>query len=379
MADENTPKLLIDGELFEGWTEIRVTRGMDRAASDFVLAVARRWPGQDQDFPLQCFQPCELLIGEDRVITGYIDTIEAMMDARTHTVRVAGRSKTMDLIDCHNLLEGGEFRDSTFGAICAAVAAPFGIEISDPWGAGAQRIPAEAADQMETAFNFLERLARGAGCLLTDDEAGRLVLGRLGEGEASEPLVLGQNVLAATVTLAVEKRFDQYVVKGQAPTASAWYSELDSGGQPGVRPGTRARPGLNGVVRDEAVPRYRPFVMQAEGGAEGADMQARALWQARRDAAESVSIKCTVQGWRQKDGRLWQVNERARVVMPELGAGEDELLIASVSHELTAQRGRQTILTLQPPEAFTPEPTQPRAGGSGGGAWYSELAPASGR
>jgi prophage tail gpP-like protein len=373
------PALLIDGKAYEGWTGLRITRGLERCAADFDLAAAARWPGQDEDWRILPFAPCQVMLGGDVVLTGYVDLVESMMDATTHTIRVAGRSKTADLVDCSCLIEGGEFRDSSFAAICNAVASPFGVAVKDPARAGQRPIPAEAADQTETCFAFLERLSRMAGLLLTDDAEGALLLGRLSEARASGVLKLGLNVKAATVTLDVERRFDRYIVKGQTPGGASWVSELDAGGNEAARPGTRPQPGINGLVRDEKVPRYRPFVMQAEGEGSADDARARALWQARRDAAESVIVKLTVTGWRQEDGRLWQVNERIPVILPALGLDEEELLIASVSYSLTAKAGAQTILTLAPPAAFTPEPVSPRGGGGGGGgAWYSELQPASG-
>lgn len=373
------PALLIEGRKYGGWKEIRITRGLERCAADFQLAVATRWPGQDEDWRILPFAACQVLLGDDVVITGYVDTVETTIDATTHAIRIGGRSRTADLIDCSALIEGGEFRDSSFAAICNAVAAPFGIAVRDPASAGTRPIPAEAADQTETCFAFLERLARMAGILLTDDAEGALLLGRLSEARASGTLKLGANIKAATVSLEVEKRFDRYIVRGQNPGGASWVSGLDAGGNEGARPGTRPQPGVTGVIRDDKVPRYRPFVMQAEGEGTGDDARARALWQARRDAGGSVNVKVTVPGWRQEDGRLWQVNERIPVILPQLGF-EEELLVATTSFSLTDREGAQTILTLAPPEAFTPEPVAPRdGGGGGGGAWYSGLRPASGR
>lgn len=374
------PTLLVDGRAYAGWKELRVTRGLERCAADFDLVVTTRWPGQDKEWRILPYAPAQLLLGKDVVITGHVDGVEATMDSRSHLIRVAGRSRTADLVDCCALVDGGEFRDSSFAAICAAVAAPFGIAVKDPARAGQAVIPSEAVDQTETCFAFLERLSRMQGLLLTDDPEGALLLGRLSEARASGVLKLGLNVKAATVTLDVSRRFDRYIVKGQNPGGGQWYAELDAAGNEAARPGTRPQPGINAVIRDENVPRYRPFVMQAEGEGTAEDARRRALWQARRDAADSVAVKLTVPGWRQEDGRLWQVNELVPVVLPELGL-EEELLVATVSHVLTERGGQHTILTLAPPDAFTPAPTAPRGGngGGGGGAWYTELQPASGR
>lgn len=126
------------------------------------------------------------------------------------------------------------------------------------------------------------------------------------------------------------------------------------------------------------MPRYRPFVMQAEGNVDADTARRRALWRARRDAAESLSIRIVVQGWRQQDGRLWQINERVPVQLPSFGVDE-EMLVATVSHTLSSREGRRTTLTLGLPGAFTPEPIEAAAGGGRSPGWVQSLPPGGGR
>lgn len=377
MTDQDVPALLIDGAAYAGWTRLRVTRGVERCAADFDLGISERWPGQEAGWPLRVFMPAEIRFGDDAVITGYIDGVQAELEADSRNVIVSGRSKTADLIDCSALIKGGEFRDSEYVAICRSVAAPFGVEAVDLASVGRVVIPTEAADQTETCFKFLERLARQAGVLLTDDPAGRLVIARTGQGQCSSVIQEGVNTLSVALTMQAEKRFDRYVVKSQLPAGPSWISQLDRETGEARRPGADVQPAVTGEIRDAAVPRYRPFVMQSEGNADAAQARARALWQARRDAAESLSLKVSVQGWRQQDGRLWAINERIQVRLPSFGI-DDEMLVATTSFTMDHKGGRKTMLTLGPPDAFTPEPADaPKAAGSTG-AWWRSLQPATG-
>lgn len=355
------PQLLIDDQVFTGWTDLRVTRGIERCAADFVLHAVGAWPGEEADWPIRAFAACTIRFGEDEVITGYIDGIEQKLDPASREIRVDGRSKTADLIDCSALIDGGEFRDSAFAAICRAVGRPFGVEVLDSAGVGRVVIPTEAADQTETCFRFLERLARQASVLLTDDARGRLVIARASAARCSSEIREGDFIEAALM-MQVEKRFDRYLVKGQLPAMPAWIESFARGSGAPRQPGADARPNVtSNAVRDAAVPRYRPFVMQAEGNADAAQARARAVWQARRDAAASLTLKILVPGWRQADGRLWQINEVVPVDIPSLGA-KDDMLIASVSHTLD-KGGRRTLLTLGLPDAYTPEPPEPSPAG----------------
>lgn len=371
-ARADIPQLIIAEQKFTGWTDLKVTRGIARMATDFQMHVAGGWPGADAGWPIRSFAPCAIRIDDDPVMAGYIDGIEATLEAEQLTIRVDGRSKTADIIDCHALIDGGEFRDSTFAAICRAVAAPFGIEVQDTANVGRVVIPTEAADQTEACFKFLERLARQASVLLTDDAQGRLVIARTSANRCSSEIVKG-SFLSATMTMQVEKRFDRYIVKSQLPTSASWISEFARRSGEGREPGGDAQPAITGEIRDTAVPRYRPFVMQAEGNADAAQARARALWQSRRDAAASLVMKVLVQGWRQADARLWQINELIQVDLPDFGVRE-EMLVATVTHSLD-KNGRRTLLTLGLPEAFTPEPADPAktAGRSGSGSWIQQL------
>lgn len=272
-----------------------------------------------------------------------------------------GRSKTADLVDCSALIDGGEFRDSTFAAICRSVAQPFGVDVLDRAEVGRIVIPTEAADQTEKCFEFIERLARQASVLLTDDPSGRLVITRASADRCSSEIREG-DFIAATLMMQVEKRFDRYIVKGQLPAMPSWIASFAREAGAARQPGGDARPNVtSNEVRDAAVPRYRPFVMQAEGNANAAQARARAIWQARRDAALSLTLKILMPGWRQADGRLWQINEVVPVDISSLGV-QDDMLIASVSHTLDKE-GRRTLLTLGLPNAYTPEPIAPPVAG----------------
>lgn len=349
------PSILLDGRRYAGWSDLRITRGMERLAADFEMAAPVRWHGPEGATPITLFAPCQVLLGDDEVLTGYVDQLSGKLAKRDRMQRVGGRSRTADLVDCSAILEGGEFRDSTFAAICRAVTEPFGIEVNDAAGVGGQVISLEAMDQTETCFSFLERVARVANVVLTDDPRGRLVVARSSGARASGTLREGLNVLAAETRLDASRRYDRYIVNAQLPGAASWQGIYDINGNEALTPGARPRPNIRAVYTDPDVPRYRPLSIQAEGNVEEPGALARALWQSRRDIARGTELQVTVPGWRQEDGRLWTINELIPVVLPSLGV-EADLLISTVSFVLNVNDGAITALTLCPPDAFTPEP-----------------------
>ncbi len=365
----DVPTLLVEGRIYAGWTEFRVTRAMDQGASDFDFRVSERWPGQTDPWLLRPFLPVVIKLGEDVILTGYIDALTAEGDDTKHSVRVTGRSKTSDLVDCHPERSGTEFRASTLPAIARALAAPFGITVVEEAPAGAP-FGVEGKRRNDKAWDTIERLARMRGVIAHDDEEGRLVLTRAGQAQAAGGLTLGGNLLSLKGKHDGSKRYSKYSVLAQRQTGAA--AATDGDGDTGDDdPAERASAGVQvstlGVATDPGVTRYRPYALKAEGAGNAAIARQRALWAAATARAKAITSTLTVQGWRQADGKLWKVNQLVRVVAPWLQL-DHELLITRTEFSLTKE-GRRTELEVTPKDALIPEPLAEPTGGAGGGRW----------
>ena len=237
-----------------------------------------------------------------------------------------------------------------------AVCQPFGINVVIETPA-AQTFPDATLSRYQTAFDFLENLARLSGVLLTDDAMGNLVLTTAGTERAAGRLVQGQNILRASAKLSDEKRFSIYKVKGQNAIGSA-SPNWDTAG--GIR--SQAAPTgviVNGVATalDMGVTRFRPHVSGAEAQLDQAGMQRRVNWERNFNFGRSVSAEVSVAGWRQPDGSLWEINRLATCTAPFLHLDQD-LLIVEVQHTIDDQIGRRTTLRLGSVEGYTPDPGQ---------------------
>jgi hypothetical protein len=110
---------------------MRITRGLERATSDFELSVSERWEllADETVWQIPPGAKCEIMLDGELVLTGYVDAYKPTYDAGTHSISLTGRSKTCDFVDCSVLVDGGQFVGMTVGAIAAELAQPFGIEI----------------------------------------------------------------------------------------------------------------------------------------------------------------------------------------------------------------------------------------------------------
>ncbi|HBA8472388.1 TPA: baseplate protein [Escherichia coli] len=340
--------LRVNGREWNGWTSVRIGAGIERLARDFSVEITRQWPG---DEGITTLQPrikngskVEVLIGDERVITGWVEATPVRYDARSVSTGIAGRSLTADLIDC--AAEPTQFNGRSLVQIAQALAAPFGIEVVNS-GAPSGVIPDVQPDHGETVIEVINKILGQQQALAYDDPHGRLVIGGIGSTRAHTALVLGENILSCDTEKSIQERFSVYQVAGQRAGNDDDFGEATT-------TALRAR------TEDAFIARYRPMYIRQTGQATGAGCIARADFEARQRAARTDETTYVVQGWRQGNGTLWQPNQRVIVFDPVCGFDNTELLVSEVTFTQD-QNGTLTEIRVGPPDAYLPEPEAPGA------------------
>jgi prophage tail gpP-like protein len=384
----STPfELRIGDEAYSGWKTLRISRSLENACADFAVTVSERWALLDQAWQIMPGNQAEIYFDDALVLTGYVDRYAPQYSATAHEISVTGRSKTCDFVDSSVVYEtDGQFKNLTPGQLARQLAAPFKIEVVSDFDG--EPIPDAQVQQGETCFALLERLCRLQEILVTDDAQGRLVLTRAGAGQCSTVLAQGVNILTGGADHDDSERFSQYIVKAQRP-ANRTYDDYGETGdallmvrgfsagqlfaaQRAAEPKRKTAPKtltqITGTVTDAGITRYRPHVIIAESQADGAEAEKRADWEMRRRLGKSKVASISVQGWRQRDGRLWLQNESVFIRSPWLDLDEP-LLIKDVQFDY-GEGGEITELELVLPDSLLPEPkrktkTDKKAGGKG--------------
>lgn len=319
--------LIVNGHAYGGWKSVRVTRGIEQMAGAFELEVTDRWPadGKLRDWPIRAGDACRVELDGRPAINGYVDAVEVGLDEGSHSVRVSGRDRTADLVDC-SAVHAGQWSGRRLSAIARELARPFGIEVVV---AADGALPSFALQEGETVFEALERAARQVGVLPTSDPEGRLLLTRAGTDRVPVELAQG-NILRANGTFRVNERFSQITVKGQGRGEGEGQAKTQA--------------------TDSEIVRYRPLVVIAEEqqGAQ-AGLQRRAEWERSVRAGRGSRAEVTVQGWSHPGG-LWLPNHRVRVDAPVIRT-QAELLIVACTYVLDGN-GSRTELSLADPRAF---------------------------
>ncbi|WP_455424790.1 phage baseplate assembly protein [Dryocola sp. LX212] len=337
--------LRVNGKDFSGWTRVNISAGIDRIARHFDVEITRQWPQSSDlhhlDLPVIEGDLVEVLIGDDKVLTGYVDATPLGYDAQRVHASISGRSKTEDLIDCSAPSQPGQFTNRTLAQIVSTLAKPFDVQVVSATPES-EALTSFQVDYGESISEALNRLLGLEQILAFDNADGALVLDTVGNEKAHTALVLGENIISADGQRDFSNRFSEYTVSGQRAGTDHDYGEA-----------TNAR--ITATVKDPAVMRYRPLMIKQCGNATLATCKARAEYERANREGRTLETTYTVAGWRQGDGSLWRPNLRVVVWDPVMGFDNTELVIAEASWTLD-DRGFMTRLRVGPAITYMPEP-----------------------
>lgn len=370
----NTVVLDAGGRDFVGWQTIRITRRLEGCPNDFEIGLSEKFPFDPTQLQIKPGDPCIIKIGPNPVITGYVDRVMLSVSPTGHAVRVMGRGKCQDLVDCSisgEQLHGMGMTTTSLLDLAKKLSAVYSIDAVSLTG---NNVPVSFSGGVpvqfnailtETPFEIIERVARFAGVLVYEGVDGNLVLANVGTGQHPSGFGEGVNVQAASVAFSMDQRFSDYL-----PTLLSvnMLGDQDVGGI--------SFP----VVKDIGVPRFRQIIIVSEQNQLGQFMaELRARWEKNRRIGRSQAIRLTCDTWRDANGRLWEPNFYAPVNLPALKivANTTPFVISEVTYSVEQGSGTTADIVLMPEDAFTPEPiilrpdpwnpTDPRRG-SGGAA-----------
>lgn len=354
-APDNTVTIIIGGQRFTGWQSVRISRSCEKMPPDFDIIATERNPDTGAIALLPPASPCEIRIGADLVITGYVDRYLPSFNPRNHQVQIQGRGKTEDLVDCSvtpDMINGMQIVTSSLRDLAQRIVAKFGmptpITVSGPEtsvtapNSGAPLV--FNATLQETPYEILERVARYAGVLLYEGTDGNLIIAEVGASTMASGFAQGVNVQAATAAFTMDERYSEY-----------WPVQMSTNmfGQEGIGGVSFAK------AFDRGVPRFRPLIIVSEQFQFGASWaEKRAQWESARRAGRSNMLRVTCDSWRDSAGTLWSPNAFAPIDIAALNLGDmpDPWIIGGVDFIRDADRGTVADLVLMPKEAFLPRP-----------------------
>jgi prophage tail gpP-like protein len=212
---DNRVTLTVNNMEYGGWKSVEITADLERQFRTFKLDITWQWPGQTVAKPIKPGDPCEVRIGQDLLLTGYVFKAPIRYDGRQISLSIEGSSKTQDLVDCAASNKPNQWQEQPLLSIVQALAMEYSLMVVNEIPETA-RLSKHTIVPGETVFQSIDRLLSLLRVFSTDDEQGRLVLAKPGSGgRASDVLELGKNILSASAPMDQSQVFSEYRVIGQ--------------------------------------------------------------------------------------------------------------------------------------------------------------------
>lgn len=333
-----------------GWQQISVARGIERCPSTFELLLTERNPQNAKIVDIVPGMPCQINIGSDILLVGYVVTAVREISADKHVVHVNGASKCVDLVDADGIFSAEPGTPATAKnflnvlEMATDICLPFGITVTSK-ATSYITVPLYYINRGETAYQIIETFSRYSGLLVYDGTDGNLILSPVGTDTHTGVISQSPNTQDAASELTVQERFTEYDV---------FYSTSDTYNNPlqaNQLHGSATDP--NWPVRADGKPRYRPKFIVSDQSFYGTDAaNFLANYYANRLAGRSQKVAITVSGWRDKAGLLWEPNRLVALDLPILKLTNVFWILSSVNFTLSEEGGQMSQLEFMPPSAF---------------------------
>ena len=330
---KNEATFYVNNKVYEGFKNITIQRSLTQLTGAFEITLVDKHRVEKEDFELKAGLKISCKLGNTLLYSGYIDNISISLTESSRNITIRGRDNTGDLIDC-SVINKNEFNNLKLEAIAKEILKPFGLGVITFADTG-ENIEKFTINQGETAFQALERLSKKRKLLMTSSPTGNLVFEKKGVIRSSTELKEGENILGAAVSFNNADRFSEYIVKSQSTSRSG-----------DILSNTQAE----GRSKDLGIDRYRPTVIVSDSASTIAESQERAAWESSLRAAQAMEVSVSTQGWTQKNGEIWAVNQIVHLDCRSIGINAD-LLIREVRFA-QSESGRRVELVLIRKDAF---------------------------
>ena len=338
MSDEVSIK--VGGQSISGWTGVTIEQAIDNCADAFSISAPFDPDRKDlrERFKPFGYQPCEVYIDDQLIITGRIEKVELADSADGQTLIVQGRNSTGVIVDCYIDEVGYQFNGLRLADVLIKLVRPYGIKVI--YLNNTNPIHECAAKPGQKIFDFLAKLSESFGLFLSSDELGRLVLSYPPKA-AKTPvasIVAGQSpYIGGSASYDGSTRFSRYKIIAS-----------DYGAKP-----------VADWTDDPGVPIYRHSVETIEG-ATPSERRRAARHKRALALARSASITVSVSGWRDGNGTLWKKGKTITLLAPALMVyTETAFVVAGVTLKIDESDGRIADLRLVLPQTYADKMPKP--------------------
>lgn len=330
---DNVIKLVVGSDEFKFWSSIEITQNIDTFDTfSFDAPYGDDSLIKDIIKPLE-FKPGELFI-DDELLSTIVLVNPVPTIGNDNSITVAGYAKPGVLNDC-NVKQPDypiEYNDQILEQISKTLAGFFDVDVKffESSGAPFEKVKLEVG---QSPFNFLIKLARLRGFLISNTKEGKLLF--WGTANAvSTTLKQGQTpLLSVTPNINPQE----------------YYSEIT-----GLSPGSNTKKPESVTIQNPLFKGNRPFVFKLKQQLSGADLQRAVKWRMGLMFANTIKYSAFVQGLRDERGDVWKQNTNINLTAPGAYVNNETTFVIK-NLTLAKADDETTTMNLVLPESYSGE------------------------
>ena len=360
--------LVVDGKPYNNFSKMVVDKSIDTFTGAFNFDVVDSDESGLQSsiaFPIKVGSTCTVLVNEEPVITGYVDSISGSYAANAHMLSVKGRDLTSDLVDSR---VGGNLNfssDISLTEIIERTIAHLKIRdlqvknlVPDLAPFSKEDLDTISVKPSKTAFEFIEMYARKRQVLITTDNLGTVIItrnfsDRLDGSIINETGNSNNTVLSGRFKYDNSKRYHTYILRSQQNPVALVTTVANDGTTSGAQTTASAMSDQSGNATDNEIRIGRVYEKISESSTTQKVLHDRAIWEGNIRKCRALTYTPTVQGFTaNEEGDIWELNKLIKV--SDFFAKIDALmLINRITFKLDLQSGSTTTLELVNKDAYT--------------------------
>jgi prophage tail gpP-like protein len=298
-------KILLEvaGIKYEGFTDVGVNSALENFSSSFSFSttVKENSLGIIQN-DLKLGQQARVFVGDDLVVTGFIESLDISYSAGSHSINVSGRDIGGDLID--SSIRQKSYIQRDFFKLINLVLADNGYSIKVINRVGTLTLePTETikTEQGDSVFDFLDRYAKKLQVLLKINPNGDLEIIREDSDVVKNFLINdfteNNNILSASLNLSTINRFNVIEVYSQSNNKTHTTTGISQ----------------KGTATDPSIRKTRRKRITMDSASQSKSLTALAEWNVNLRRAKGSRYTCKVVGF-YSGKNVWQPNKLVNII-----------------------------------------------------------------
>jgi prophage tail gpP-like protein len=330
--------IVVEGRVYRDWKTVLVHKAMWEpfAYYKFTTTEGRPLAKDWAELRIRPGMKAAVILGGELAIQSTVTIRQVAYTATQHGIEIIGKTDSFKAtIGGAEGGNGGEFRNKGFSAIAREVLGNVGVGYKTFGAINEAPFERQHISPGQTAWSYLEPLARAKGIILGSDVDGNIVAGVQGGG--GDALVEGKNILEGRETLSIEPGTGINVTLGQGPGTDSVH------GAAVAQVMGQASGGMAGFLGNAGA-NVKNIIMSEISGAAG-QMTSRSGMEGTKQTGEQAAVQIVTQGWFRPSGGLWQHGQKAHVKSPMLILDES-LYIIAVTFTQDDRSGTRTTIEL---------------------------------